>query len=133
MNQDGWTRSIWNISGTSTIDAAFASTDPFIQAVTGPGTGSTYNFLSGWTGSWTHGTMSGDEWRTYVTTHPEFQLDGASVTTGTFDAGFRVTNSGRTLSLRPPPAPEPPRCSRRISTTTAGEKASPKGHSSPTP
>lgn len=90
---------IWNISGTFTIDATFASTDPFIQAVTGPGTGSTYNFLSGWTGSWTHGTMSGDEWRTYVTTHPEFKLNGTPITTAIFDANFSVNNGGMTLSL----------------------------------
>ena len=89
-----------NISGSAVLDGTQATT--IVQATSG-----IIDIASGWTGSWTWGTYSGSDWKTIVTAGAGsngFRLDGAIISSATFDATFQVTPDGKTLSMIPEPA-----------------------------
>jgi len=54
----------WTISGSFTLDATHANGDPRL------GSSSSYNFLTGWTGSWTQGNFSGPTSRSATGARP---------------------------------------------------------------
>jgi hypothetical protein len=82
------------ISGSFTADGTHATME--VQAT------GIINIFSDWSGSWTWGTYSGDNWKTIVTAGAGdngFRLDGEIIDAETFNANFQVTNDGKTLSL----------------------------------
>lgn len=80
-----------NISGTATLDAAFATVP--VQVTEG-----TINIATDWTGAWTWGIYAGSEWRNHFIAG-EILFDGAVIDGPAFDANFHVTDGGQTLAL----------------------------------
>jgi len=83
------------ISGSAVLDGTHATT--VVQ------TGGTLDIASGWTGSWTWATHSGDDWKNLFT-GDLIEVDGANIDGATFDATFQVSDGGKTLTMIPEPA-----------------------------
>lgn len=89
------TNSVSSVSG-SAILASHGATTTFSDAR------GTINFVKGWTGSWTVGSFSGDDWANIVTASGNgFRLEGAVINAAVFSARFIVAESGTKLMLKP--------------------------------
>ena len=86
-----------NISGSAVLDGT--------HATVGVQTGGSVDIASGWTGSWTWGTYSGNDWKNLFTGNL-IEVDGSNIDGATFDSTFVVTDGGQTLSMQSgsPPA-----------------------------
>ncbi len=85
--------SVSSVGGSAVLASAGASTT-FSDAK------GAIDILPDWTGSWTVGSFSGDDWKTKVTDSANgFTLDGAAIDATVFDANFSVTPDGTTLSI----------------------------------
>lgn len=83
----------FNVSGSVVLDGSNAST--VVQ------TGGTIDIAAGWTGSWTWGLHTGDDWKNLFTSRL-ITYDGAVIDAATFDSTFTVSDGGQTLSIIPP-------------------------------
>jgi len=85
----------FNVSGSVVLDGT--------QATVNVQTGGTIDIASTWTGSWTWGIYSGDDWKNLFTGNL-IEVDGANIDGATFDTMFAVTDGGQTLSMIPEPS-----------------------------
>lgn len=80
-----------NISGSAVLDGT--------QATLPVQTGGTLDIASDWTGTWTWGIYSGNEWETHFTSG-QITLGGDTLDAAAFAEKFDVLDSGRTLELK---------------------------------
>jgi len=80
-----------NISGTAVLDETNATKER--------NTGGNYDIASDWTGYWTCGVYSGDDWKNFIVDVDYFTVDGAAIDAATFDGLFVVSDDGKTLSM----------------------------------
>lgn len=91
-----------NLSGSFSVNGANSNAAP-----SGSSTGGgsyTFNFDSGWTGSWLQGNFSGTQWRDLITGDSAYKLDGVAIDGAAFDSNFLVTDGGSTLTIVPEPS-----------------------------
>lgn len=107
INLSGGSVELGNVAGTRHMGTANGGTLKIsgsvvldgTRATTGVQTGGTIDFSSEWTGSWTWGTYSGDDWRAWFTSNPDVKVDGVNIDATSFNSTFLVSNSGKTLEL----------------------------------
>ena len=87
-----------NVSGSAVLNAATNAA----QSISTPN--GDINFATGWTGSWSVGSFSGNDWKNLFTSDTDMKVDGANIDAATFDATFVVTDGGQTLSMIPEPS-----------------------------
>lgn len=83
-----------NISGSVVVDGT--------QATTVVQTGGPINFSTRWSGSWTWGIYSGDDWKNLFIAGSNVKVNGELIDGPTFDSLFTVTNGGKTLAFTDP-------------------------------
>jgi len=88
-----------NISGSAVLDASSASADDPNSAIDTDGH---HDIASNWTGYWTHGNHTGNDWRDLFVNSGAFTYDGATINGDTFDSTFVVSDGGATLAIPEP-------------------------------
>ena len=89
-----------NISGSAILDETLANRknpEDLLHDTDG-----NYDIASNWTGYWTNGLMSGNDWKDFVVGN--VTVDGAFIDAATFDSTFTVTDGGQRLAMVPEPA-----------------------------